>query len=78
VDEAALVAALTEGTIAGAGLDVYESEPHVPEELLEMDNVVVLPHVGSGTHETRADMAELVLANLRRFLADGTLATPIS
>jgi lactate dehydrogenase-like 2-hydroxyacid dehydrogenase len=78
VDEAALVAALSAGTIAGAGLDVYESEPHVPEALLEMDNVVVLPHIGSGTHETRADMARLVLTNLRQYLRDGTLVTPIA
>ncbi|MCY1158901.1 MAG: 2-hydroxyacid dehydrogenase [Citricoccus sp.] len=78
VDESALVAALSDGTIAGAGLDVYADEPHVPEALLELDNVVALPHVGSGTHETRADMAELVLSNLRQFLRDGTLATPIS
>ncbi|WP_313818197.1 2-hydroxyacid dehydrogenase [Citricoccus sp.] len=78
VDEDALVAALSAGTIAGAGLDVYENEPHVPEALRELENVVVLPHVGSGTHETRADMAELVLANLRQFLRDGTLRTPIS
>lgn len=77
VDEQALVAALSDGTIAGAGLDVYVDEPHVPEPLLAMDNVVVLPHVGSGTHETRADMAELTLSNLRRFLQDGTLVTPI-
>ncbi|HRO94218.1 2-hydroxyacid dehydrogenase [Citricoccus sp.] len=78
VDESALVAALADGTIAGAGLDVYADEPHVPEALLEMDQVVVLPHVGSGTHETRADMARLALANLRQFLTDGTLVTPIS
>ena len=77
VDEQALVVALSEGTIAGAGLDVYEHEPQVPSELLEMDQVVVLPHVGSGTRETRADMAELVLSNLRSFLADGALLTPI-
>ncbi|WMY77933.1 2-hydroxyacid dehydrogenase [Citricoccus sp. I39-566] len=78
VDEDALVAALTEGTIAGAGLDVYEREPQVPEALFGLENVVLLPHVGSGTRETRADMAELVLSNLRRYLADGTLLTPIS
>jgi lactate dehydrogenase-like 2-hydroxyacid dehydrogenase len=78
VDEQALVAALLDGTIAGAGLDVFEDEPRVPEALLALDQVVVLPHVGSGTHETRADMAELTLANLRRYLQDGTLVTPIA
>lgn len=77
VDEQALVTALTEGTIAGAGLDVYENEPEVPEAFLALDNVVLLPHVGSGTRETRSDMAELVLANLRQYLRDGTLVTPI-
>jgi lactate dehydrogenase-like 2-hydroxyacid dehydrogenase len=77
VDEHALVEALVNGTIAGAGLDVYEDEPHVPGALLGLDQVVVLPHVGSGTHETRADMAELTLANLRRYLQDGALVTPI-
>ncbi len=77
VDEAALVDALAEGRLAGAGLDVFEDEPRVPAQLLEMENVVVLPHLGSGTHETRADMAALTLANLRRFLAEGTLETPV-
>ncbi|GAB2894900.1 2-hydroxyacid dehydrogenase [Neomicrococcus lactis] len=78
VDEQALVAALRDGTIAGAGLDVFEDEPHVPEELLALDNVVLLPHVGSATVETRADMASLVLENLRSYLTTGTLVTPIS
>lgn len=78
VDEQALIAALSEGTIAGAGLDVYENEPQVPEALRELDNVVVLPHVGSGTRETRADMAALVLENLNQYLQDRTLVTPIA
>lgn len=77
VDEQALVAALTEGHLAGAGLDVFAAEPHVPDELLDLDNVVLLPHVGSGTHETRADMAALALENLRSYLRDRTLVTPI-
>ncbi len=78
VDQVALVTALTTGTIAGAGLDVFAEEPAVPEELLGLDSVVLLPHVGSATHETRAAMAALTLANLRRFLADGTLETPVT
>lgn len=78
MDEDALVTALTEGTIAGAGLDVYAQEPQVPTALFDLENVVLLPHVGSGTHETRADMAELVLSNLRQYQQDGTLLTPIS
>jgi lactate dehydrogenase-like 2-hydroxyacid dehydrogenase len=64
VDEAALVAALGEGKIAGAALDVFEHEPHVPEAFFEMKNVVLTPHVASATHETRGAMAALVLANL--------------
>jgi lactate dehydrogenase-like 2-hydroxyacid dehydrogenase len=77
VDEAALVRALVEKRIAGAALDVFEDEPRVPPPLLALDQVVLLPHVGSGTHETREAMAELVLANLRRFFQDGTLVTPL-
>jgi lactate dehydrogenase-like 2-hydroxyacid dehydrogenase len=76
VDEDALVDALESGAIAGAGLDVFADEPRVPEALLEMDNVVLLPHLGSGTRETRQAMAALTLANLRQFMADGTLVTP--
>ncbi|QTG81239.1 2-hydroxyacid dehydrogenase [Arthrobacter crystallopoietes] len=77
VDESALAAALVKGKLAGAGLDVFADEPKVPVELLGLDNVVVLPHLGSGTHETRADMAQLALANLKRFMDDGTLETPV-
>lgn len=78
VDEAALVHALQNGLIAGAGLDVFAKEPTVPQALLALDNVVLLPHLGSGTHETRADMAAMTLDNLRSYLADGSLVTPIS
>ena len=77
VDEAALVGALVERRIAGAALDVFEDEPRVPEPLLALDHVVLLPHVGSGTQETRDAMADLVLENLRRFFTDGTLVTPV-
>lgn len=77
VDEAALVTALEEGRIAGAGLDVCATEPHVPEALLGRDDVVLLPHVASGTVETRRAMADLVLDNVERFLADGTFVTPV-
>jgi len=73
VDEAALVDALTHKRIAGAGLDVFESEPHVPEALFPLDNVVLLPHVASGTHETRAAMADLVFDNLQSFFASGAV-----
>ena len=78
VDEEALVEALMQGRLAGAGLDVFADEPNVPEALLTMDNVVVLPHVGSGTVQTRAAMEELTLRNLDSFLASGELVTPVS
>ena len=77
VDEEALVAALLAGRLAGAGLDVFAEEPKVPEDLLTLDNVVLLPHLGSGTHETRAAMAELTLANLRQFVATGSVLTAV-
>lgn len=76
IDEAALVAALQAGRIAGAGLDVFEAEPHVPPELFELDNVVLLPHIASGTVQTRRAMGELVLENLRAFYSDGRVLTP--
>lgn len=77
VDQPALVAALQDGRLGGAGLDVYTDEPNVPAELTTMDNVVLLPHVASGTHVTRAAMRDLTLANLASWLDDGTLRTPI-
>ncbi|MDV8024648.1 2-hydroxyacid dehydrogenase [Rhodococcus sp. IEGM 1330] len=78
VDEGALIELLAAGQLAGAGLDVFAHEPNVPDALLAMDNVVLLPHVGSGTVETRAAMEALTLENLDRFLADGTLVTPVT
>ena len=77
VDEEALVSALVDGRLAGAGLDVFTDEPQVPEALLKLDNVVVLPHVASGTVETRAAMEELTLRNLDKFLESGRLVTPV-
>ena len=73
VDEAALVTALRAGRIAGAGLDVFQNEPHVPAELMALDNVVLLPHVASGTVETRQAMADRVFDNLQSFFATGQL-----
>ena len=64
VDEPALVAALQAGTIKGAGLDVFADEPRIPAQLMSMDNVVLLPHVGSATRETRQAMGDLCKANL--------------
>ena len=70
VDEQALVNALARGQIAGAGLDVFEHEPKVTEALLTMDNVVLLPHLGSATTETREAMGFRVLDNAKAFFAD--------
>ncbi|MSU70452.1 MAG: 2-hydroxyacid dehydrogenase [Opitutaceae bacterium] len=69
VDEAALVAALIDGSLGGAGLDVYAREPHVPEALFRLENVVLQPHQASATVETRLAMGELVLANLAAHFA---------
>lgn len=69
INEAALIAALETGQIAGAGLDVYEQEPHVPEALLALDNVVVLPHLGTNAEEVRANMGMMAVDNLRAFFA---------
>lgn len=76
IDEAALVRALRERRIAGAGLDVFENEPQVPRELFELDNVVLLPHIASGTEETRQAMADRVFDNLQGFLRDGRMVSP--
>jgi lactate dehydrogenase-like 2-hydroxyacid dehydrogenase len=73
VDEAALVEALSNGTIAGAGLDVFEKEPQVSPALLAMENVVLLPHLGSATQETRIAMGMRALENLRLFFSGAPL-----
>ncbi|MEI2415864.1 2-hydroxyacid dehydrogenase [Orrella sp. JC864] len=77
VDEAALVQALERGELGGAGLDVLANEPSVPAPLMQMDRVALMPHVGSATHETRADMSRLVHDNAVSFLETGRLLTPI-
>jgi glyoxylate reductase len=77
VDEEALVAALRQATIAGAGLDVFEHEPAVNEGLLELENVVLLPHVGSATVETRTAMAVLAARNVAAVLTGQPPITPI-
>ena len=77
VDEPALVAALEKGTIKGAGLDVFADEPHIPDPLFAMDNVVLLPHVGSATRETRQAMGDLCKANLDAWFAGKPLPTLI-
>lgn len=77
VDEPALVAALSEGRLGGAGLDVFANEPNVPEALWTMDNVVLVPHQASATVETRLDMADLVLRNLEARFAGREPVTPV-
>jgi lactate dehydrogenase-like 2-hydroxyacid dehydrogenase len=77
VDERALVDALQRGVIKAAGLDVFADEPKVPEALLAMENVVLLPHVGSATVETRRAMAELVVRNLEAHFAGEPLPAPV-
>lgn len=77
VDEAALVAALDAGEIAGAGLDVFEDEPRVHPGLLGREDVVLLPHVGSATVETRTAMADLAVANVLAVLAGRDPVTPV-
>lgn len=78
VDTAALVAALRDGTIGAAGLDVYEDEPHVPPELLELENAVLLPHVGSASVPTRRAMGQLVVDNLISWFDTGRALTPVN
>lgn len=77
VDEEALVAALTEGRLGGAGLDVFAHEPEVPEALWRLDNVVLQPHRASATVETRRAMADLVLANLAAHFAGQELPSAV-
>jgi lactate dehydrogenase-like 2-hydroxyacid dehydrogenase len=77
VDQPALIAALQSGAIAGAGLDVYESEPGVPQALLDMEHVVLLPHVASGSHATREAMSRLVVDNITAFFTTGKALTPV-
>lgn len=77
VDEEALITALQQGTIASAGLDVFEQEPHIPEALAALDNVILLPHVGSATVETRQAMGDLVTDNLASFRENASVISPV-
>jgi hydroxypyruvate reductase len=78
VDEQALIKALQNGVIAGAALDVFEDEPHVPAELIALENVVLQPHVASATHETRQKMSDVVFANVAAYFAGAKLPNAIN
>jgi lactate dehydrogenase-like 2-hydroxyacid dehydrogenase len=77
VDEPALIHALKNKTIYSAGLDVYVKEPEVPKELMEMDNIVLFPHLGSASEWTRARMDQLVVDNLASWAAGKGPLTPV-
>jgi lactate dehydrogenase-like 2-hydroxyacid dehydrogenase len=78
VDQDALIAALRDGKILSAGLDVFADEPNVPKQLIEMEHVVLLPHVGSGTNHTRDAMGRLVVDNLASFIRGAGPLTPVA
>lgn len=78
VDEEALITALKEKKILSAGLDVFEHEPKVPQELIDMDHIVLLPHVGSASVHTRNAMGQLVVDNLRSWFAGKPALTPVA
>ncbi|XP_051114515.1 hydroxyphenylpyruvate reductase-like isoform X2 [Andrographis paniculata] len=77
IDESELVSALAERRLGGAGLDVLEHEPEVPDLLSKLDNVVLSPHVGANTSETRKAMADLVVGNLEAYFSNKPLLTPV-
>lgn len=77
VDQPALIGALQNGIIKAAGLDVFQNEPHIPQELVSMDNVVLLPHIGSATVETRTTMGQLVVDNIKAQLQGTALITEV-
>jgi len=77
VDEEALIAALQEKRIAGAALDVFDNEPDIDARFFGLENVLLMPHIGSATHETRAAMAQLMLDNLRGWFGNGQVLTPV-
>ncbi|MCQ0987199.1 2-hydroxyacid dehydrogenase [Jiella marina] len=77
VDEPAMIELLEKGALGGAALDVFAAEPHVPERLRGLENVVLLPHQGSATHKTRAAMGQLVVKNLKAHLAGEPLISPV-
>ena len=78
VDEPALIAALNNGKIAGAGMDVFRDEPHVPAELVAMENVVMVPHIGSTTREVREMRTARLLANLHAHFSGVPVPDPVT
>ena len=78
VDDEALITALRNGELGGAGLDVFTDEPRVPAALLDMDNVSLMPHVSSNTRETRRDLGQCVMDNILSYMETGRLVTPLS
>ena len=78
VHEEALVSALLDGRLGAFASDVFANEPHVPEALFDISNVILVPHLGSATEETRKAMGELMLRNLERFFAKEPLETPVA
>ncbi|XP_026377887.1 glyoxylate/hydroxypyruvate reductase HPR3-like [Papaver somniferum] len=77
VDEKEMVRLLVQGEIGGAGLDVFEKEPHVPKELFELDNVVLAAHIGWKTEESNSALHELVISNLEAFFSNKPLLSPV-
>lgn len=77
IDEVELITAIAEGRLGGAGLDVLEHEPEVPERLQELENVVLSPHIGGSTFETRKALADLVIANLEAYFSNEPLLNPV-
>jgi lactate dehydrogenase-like 2-hydroxyacid dehydrogenase len=78
VDEQALIRALRDKKIFSAGLDVFDDEPNVPAELIAMDNIVLLPHVGSASHHTRNLMGQRVVDNIKAFIAGKSPVSPVA
>ena len=78
IDQQALIHALQNNIICGAGLDVFENEPNVPDNLMKLDNVILTPHIGSATVETRYDMGKLVYDNVVKMLTTNSTISPVN
>jgi glyoxylate reductase len=77
IDESALIEALSEKTIAGAGLDVFENEPEIPEKLLSLDNVILTPHIASATDSSRAEMSDIAIENVMGVIFEGKIPASV-